>query len=228
LAGHRPLLAVAVAALVLLGASLVAVRRPPARLWLALLLAQGALLLLSPSYFAHYGTFVAPALALLAGAGADVLLEAVARPRLAPVVGLVALAVLSVHVVTQPEGRPAPEEQAETELAGVRCVAADSAAALVAADVLTRDLRDGCPVVVDVTGLTYDEPRGDLVAGPTPYARRRDAAWQRTVTRYFDRSGAVLLDQWRHDGLDPQVLTALERRDVVLGRRHFEVLVPAG
>ena len=113
------------------------------------------------------------------------------------------------------------------ELAGARCVAADSAAALAVADVLTRDLRDGCPVVVDVTGLTYDQDRGDLTSGPTPAARLRDGEWQRSVDRYLTRANAVLLDQWRSDGLDPKVLTRLEHRDLELGRPSYRVFVRA-
>ena len=225
-------LAVACAVAVAVAAGVVAWRVPAARLWAALLAAQGALLLTSPSYFAHYGTYVAPALALLAGAGSDALLTAVTdraallRP-VAPVVGLLALAVLSAHVVTQPEGRRVPAQSTEDALSGIRCVAADSAAALVTADVLTRDLRNGCRLVVDVTGLTYDQDPGDLGAGPTPRERRQDLEWQAEVARYFDGSGAVVLDQWRSDGLDEGVLTALQRRDLDLGKPSYRVLVPA-
>ncbi len=225
-------LAVVIALLVAAAAAVVAWRVPATRVWAALLVAQGALLLTSPSYFAHYGTYVAPALVLIAGAGADAVLCAVEahtaafRP-LVPALGLVALAVLSAHVVTQPEGRRVPVRTAEDALSGVRCVAADSAAALVTADVLTRDLRDGCRLVVDVTGLTYDQDPGDLGAGPTPRERRRDLEWQASVARYFAGSGAVVLDQWRHDGLDGRLLAGLERRDVELGRPSYRVLVPA-
>jgi hypothetical protein len=226
------LLAVALALLVAAAAAVVACRVPAARVWAALLAAQGALLLTSPSYFAHYGTYVAPALVLIGGAGADPVLCAVeertaAFRALVPALGQVALAVLSAHVVTQPEGRRVPARTAEDALSGVRCVAADSAAALVTADVLTRDLRDGCRLVVDVTGLTYDQDPGDLGAGPTPRERRRDLEWQASVARYFAGSGAVVLDQWRHDGLDRRLLAALERRDVELGRPSYRVLVPA-
>jgi alpha-1,2-mannosyltransferase len=223
--------AVAVAVTVAVLAVVVAWRVPAARVWAALLTAQGALLLEAPSYFAHYGAFVAPALVLLAGAGADALLgavtdrSAVLRP-LAPAAGLVALAALSAHVVTQPEGRRVPDRSAEDALSGVRCVAADSAAALVTADVLTQDLRDGCRLVVDVTGLTYDQDPGDLGAGPTPRERRRDLEWQRTVAGYFDGSDAVVLDQWRSDGLDERLLAGLEGRDVELGSPSYRVLVP--
>jgi hypothetical protein len=229
LAAMAVLLAVAAAVAV----ALLAWRRPVTRVW-AVLLAVGMLLLLtSPSYFGHYGTFAAPALALVVGVGADAALSwlavraAVVRP-LVPAVGLVALAVLGAHVVTQPEGRrPPPESTMADQLAGARCIAADSAAALVAADVLTRDLQHGCPVVVDVTGLTYDQDRGDLTSGPTPAARRRDGEWQRSVDRYLAGANAVLLDQWRSDGLDPLVLTRLEQRDLELGMPSYRVFVAA-
>ena len=208
-------------------------RRPVTRVWVALLVGAVLMLLASPSYFGHYGTFAAPALALVVGAGADTVLSwlavraALVRP-LVPALGLVALALLGAHVVLQPEGRrPPPERAMADELSGARCVAADSAAALVAADVLSRDLRDGCPVVVDVTGLTYDQDRGDLTSGPTPSARRHDPEWQRSVDRYLTGASAVLFDQWRSDGLDPKVLTRLEHRDLVLGRPSYRVFVRA-
>ena len=189
-----------------------------------------------PSYFGHYGTFVAVPLALLAGAGADAAASAAAgsRPRrpggplTASAVGLVLLLVLSVHVVTQPEGRRVPVATVDTALAGAHCVAADSAAALVLADVLTRDLRDDCQVVVDVTGLTYDQDRGDLPSGRTPSARRQDHEWQRSVDRYLSAADAVVLDQWRSDGLDARELARLEHRDLELGKPAYRVLVPAG
>ena len=229
--GQLAVTAVAVAVVAAVLAGLVAWRTPAARGWAALLGAQVCLLLTSPSYFGHYATFAAPALALVTGAGTDRALAGL-RARapvltpLAPVAGLVGLAVLSAHVVTQPEGRRVPAG-AEAALAAVRCVAADSAGALVTADVLTRDLRDGCPVLVDVTGLTYNQDRGDLVAGPTPEARRDDVEWQRTVARYFRESGAVLMDQWSSDGLDSRLLAGLVHRDRVLGNPSYRVFVPS-
>ncbi len=224
------LVATAVAAAVGVLVLLVAWRRPAARLWALLLVAQGGLLLTSPSYFGHYATFVAPALALLAGAGADLAVAAVpVRPaplRLwAPAAGLVALAALSAHVVTQPEGRRVPPGAAAA-FSGLHCVAADSAAALVTADVLTRDLRNGCPVIVDVTGLTYGQDRGDLGSGPTPRERRRDAEWQRAMRRYFAAADAVVLVQWRSDGLAAPLLTELEHRFLELGKPSYRLLVP--
>jgi hypothetical protein len=236
---HRPVTAslattaVLVAVLGGLAVAALAWRRPATRVWAALLAGAVLMLLTSPSYFGHYGTFAAPALALLVGAGADTVLSRLAvrtpvvRP-LAPALGVVALAVLAAHVVTHAEGRrPPPESAMADQLAGARCVAADSAAALVAADVLSRDLEQGCPVVVDVTGLTYDQDRGDLRSGSTPTARRHDPEWQRSVDRYLTGASAVLLDQWRSDGLDPKVLTRLEHRDLELGRPSYRIFVRA-
>jgi alpha-1,2-mannosyltransferase len=225
-------LSVAVAAVTLVLVAMLAWRRPATRLWAGLFAAQGAMLMLSPSYFGHYGTFVAPSLALLAGAGTASLVawsrsRSVALGRLVPVAGLVAVALLTGHVLDHTEGRRVPAGMADQALSGVNCVAADSDAALIAADVLTRDLRHGCPLVVDVTGLTYNQDRGDLGSGPTPTERRRDPEWQRHIGRYFDDSGAVLLDQWRSDGLNGQLLAHLERHDLDLGTRSFQVLVPA-
>jgi hypothetical protein len=236
---HRPVTAslattaVLVAVLGGLAVAALAWRRPATRVWAALLAGAVLTLLTSPSYFGHYGTFAAPALALLVGAGADTVLSwlavrtPVVRP-LAPALGVVALAVLAAHVVTHAEGRrPPPESAMADQLAGARCVAADSAAALVAADVLSRDLEQGCPVVVDVTGLTYDQDRGDLRSGSTPTARRHDPEWQRSVDRYLTGASAVLLDQWRSDGLDPKVLVRLEHRDLELGRPSYRIFVRA-
>jgi alpha-1,2-mannosyltransferase len=207
-------------------------RRPATRLWAALLAGAVLLLLTSPSYFGHYGTFAAPALALLVGAGADTVLSwlavrtPVVRP-LVPALGLVVLAVLGAHVVTQAEGRrPPPESAMADALAGARCVAADSAGALVAADVLSRDLQNGCPVVVDVTGLTYDQDPGDLTSGPTASARRHDPEWQRAVDRYLTGAEAALFDQWRSDGLDAAVLTRPGHRELELSAPSFRIFVP--
>jgi hypothetical protein len=214
-------------------AALLAWRRPRSRLWMALAGAQFAMLLGAPSYFSSYACYAAPALALLAGTASNEVREAVLRwsPRwaalAAPALGLCALLVLADHVLAQSEGRRFPVAATAAALRGVPCVAADSAAALIAGDVLTRDLRDHCPLVVDVTGLTYNQDTGDLPAGPTPLARRRDVEWQGTVDRYFDGSGAVLLDQWRDDGLQASVLTGMRVEHGRVGGKRFTVLVPA-
>jgi hypothetical protein len=47
------------------------------------------------------------------------------------------------------------------------------------------------------------------------------------VDRYLTGANAVLLDQWRSDGLDPKVLTRLEHRDLELGRPSYRIFVRA-
>jgi hypothetical protein len=214
-------------------AALLAWRRPGSRLWMALAAAQFAMLLAAPSYFSSYACYAAPALALLAGTASSEVRDMVRRwspgwaTLAAPVLGLCALLALTDHVLAQSEGRRFPVAATAAALRGVPCVAADSAAALIAGDVLTRDLRDRCALVVDVTGLTYNQDAGDLPGGPTPLARLRDAEWQRTVARYFDSSGAVLLDQWHDDGLQASVLSGMRAQHGRIGGKQFTVMVPA-
>ncbi len=69
------------------------------------------------------------------------------------------------------------------------------------ADVLTRDIRRGCPLLVDPTGLAY-EPGHDLAAGPTPEARMRHAPWQRMMRRHLTSGDVVIVDRPRLSGVE--------------------------
>ena len=120
-----------------------------------------------------------------------------------------------------------PQDTAAVDRAvrNAHCVVADSAMALVTADVLSRDLRRGCPVVVDLTGYTYDVDRSQLRAGSTPSARRHDDRWQAKVRRYFGSADAVLLVRLRADGLSRLTVRRLLARARVVGTPPYEVLV---
>jgi hypothetical protein len=223
-----PLLTAALSVLGGLAAALVTWRCPPARPWCALLAAQTALLLSGPSYFSHYATYVAPALALVVGAAADLARRALrSRARvLQPVaVATGVLAALALALVTQlhPEGRTRPDRQVRTDAASVRCVAADTPAILEVSDLLAHDLRNGCAVLVDPTGLTYDQDHGDLAAGNTVVARRADVEWQHRLTRYFARSEAVILQRGDPDGLSLATLRSVARQGSADRHRRYTV-----
>jgi alpha-1,2-mannosyltransferase len=210
-----PAVAVAVAVAVGLCALGVAVTEPRSRHWVALLVAQTAFLLSTPSYFTHYSTFAAPALVLVMGAAGQETARVVrcaARWAL-PVAGLAGAVVLcAVAIMGQlrPEGHRGPAGVAEPVLASSTCVTADSAAALAVADVLTRDLRRGCPVIIDFTGLTYDQDRGDLPSGRTSHARSHDAEWQAIVQRYLTGGDAIILVQASADGFNTETKALLK------------------
>lgn len=208
----------------------VAVRQAVARPWCALAVGAVAVVLILPVYFRHYSAFAAPGLVLVAGAAADLAL-ATARQRRRELVRVAAgamaccLAVLAIIGVLQTKGRSLPQDQVMRLVAGSRCVAADTPAALVVTDLLSRNLRRGCPVLVDVTGLAYDLDHGGLAAGPTPLARRRDTAWQRVVYRHLAAADAVLLARLRGTGLTRNVLERLTTAGTSIGTERFRVVV---
>jgi hypothetical protein len=140
--------------------------------------------------------------------------------------GTAVLAGVLAVVATQPAGRAVPPHgRIVAALKGCRCVASDSAAALVIADVLSRDLRNGCRVVVDVSGLSYDLPNSRLGSGSTVRARRHDPVWQREIAGYFAQADAVIIVAMHTNGMRAGVLGDLRAQPASLQHKHFAVLV---
>jgi alpha-1,2-mannosyltransferase len=189
--GHlTPLLAITIAAFGV--AAIAAATRPEARLAVAMLAGLSALLLLTPSWFAHYASLIAGPAAVTVGAGCGELVERLLhRSRGAAVALVVCLsAVLVGNAVLLGRvdlNKPFPG----TELAGAvqttaGCVTSDDATTLVEMNVLGRDLQRGCPLIVDLAGHSYDDP-------PVPtVSRTKDSAWQKYAFAYL-RGGAVVI-----------------------------------
>jgi hypothetical protein len=211
-------------------AALVAWRLPVSRPSVTLLAVQGAVLLQTPAYFAHYATFVAPAIALVAGAAAGLVVARAgqhvraALPVMA-VATVAALALAGVSSQLRTEGRPAPAAAVRASLADARCVSGDTPAALIATDVLARDLRRGCPLIVDVTGTTYNQDPGDLAEGRTRAARRHDGEWQQQITAYLRAADAVLMQRQNPSGLAAHTLASLARGRQVRRWKQFVVFL---
>ncbi len=221
--GHRPQLSGPVLLLLVAGVALLAlawVRVPSARVAVVLLLAQGGVVLASPSYFRYYDAYPAPALALCVGAVAAAVHGLLARAG-APVVRraaavtmvlglLVALGTAAGSDTRAVVGRVFPAAALRGEVRHARCVTADSVGALVQLDVLGRDLRRGCPVVVDVGGLSHDRDAAAIVDGrQTP--RRTDLRWQRDVRGYLESGAAQVLVRRHYDGFDRATIRGLHR-----------------
>jgi alpha-1,2-mannosyltransferase len=199
-----------------------------ARPWVSLLAAQTVLLLASPSYFAHYATYVAPATALLVGAvaGRSFLWLRLHAAGLRPAAALGMAAVLAlVGTASQhhAEGRSGPGRAVRLALSDARCVTGDTPATLIAADMLARDLRHDCPLIVDVTGLTYTQDSGDLAQGNTVVARRHDLEWQHLLTHYFLHSDAVIVRHGNPDGLDQATLARLRSVGMMVQAHQYAV-----
>ena len=227
--GHRPHLQGPLLLLVAAGVALLVlawVRVPSARVAVVLLLAQGGVVLASPSYFRYYDAYPAPALALSVGAAAAAVLGLLAtsglrpRPRAPAVRRTVAVTValgllLALGAVAGSDtravvGEAFPAATLRGVVSQARCVTADSVGALVQLDVFGRDLRRGCPVVIDVGGLSHDRDAAAIVDGrQTP--RRGDLRWQRDVSAYLRSGGAQVLVRRHYDGFDRATIRSLHR-----------------
>jgi alpha-1,2-mannosyltransferase len=214
-------LALVVAAAVVVG------REPQLRVWVALLALQAAVLLTGPAYYDHYATFVAPALCLVMGSAIGLVVAHVdvrwRRPLPVVAVTCLALALLAVVGPVHRQGRRVPVERVAEVLGTVRCVRADSTAALVSTNVLTRDLRRGCPLALDITGVTYDVNSSQLPDGRPGASRRADAAWQRFLGGYVNGANAFLVVQAGADGFGPGLRALFRAQTLVLRVPHLLV-----
>jgi hypothetical protein len=225
---HMVVLAVTTSTVVAIAAAVVAVTAPQLRVWVALLVVQTALLLLGPVYYAHYATFIAPALCLVSGAAIAFVVARIDvqwwwRPLPVFALSCVALALLVIFGPVVREGRPVPAGAVAEVVEHARCVRADSTAALITTDLLSRDLRRGCPLAVDVTGVTYDLDPAQLHNGSPYSARRADPAWQRFLTSYVTGAEAYIVVQAPADGFGPQVRAILNSQRVLLRAGHLTV-----
>jgi hypothetical protein len=144
----------------------------PGRFALSLLGVQVLVLLLSPSFFGYYNAYAAPGLALVVAqvvrwmvallghrmsSRAPGSLSTRAGTTLVLVLGIMLAVSRSLgvdsHVVS---GALFPAATLERAASAARCVTSDSPDALILTDLFTRDLRRGCQVPVDLSGLSYD------------------------------------------------------------------------
>lgn len=203
--GLRPLLAswptvLAYAFLVLvvvavLAATAATVRQPQTRVFGALVLALGLVLLASPSFFDHYAAFTAAPLALVAGASADQLPSGLAlrltRPPALAVAAALVL-VLAAPGVLRPQGIHVPRSLATAAATVPGCVTADDPTVLILMNAQGRDLRRHCPVWVDVTGITYDTGDGRRPDNGR-LEREADTRWQRDIRTYLLSGSATIV-----------------------------------
>jgi alpha-1,2-mannosyltransferase len=176
----------------------VAWRRPGIRLWAALAGAQSGLLLVSPSFFGHYGAWAAPADALCLGA---VFAEAVGQSwstrRSQVFAGMYVAGLAGLLLVTLDPGlvgkRPTSMHvawQPVTELlANARCPTADAPIVLIETGALRRMLDDGCPVLISPTGVSYDT---DRTLRGKERTRPKQVEYQAIMADYYGKSDAAV------------------------------------
>jgi len=191
-------------------------RHPRARLVVVVFAVQLTQIAVDPSWFTFYADFVTVSLSLLVAAA---IAPAPARAKgndgrvgwWAP--GLaIALVCSLVWTIPRPLITGFPSRRMSEAGEVFRCVVSDSPMALIDMDVLSHDYHDGCPDLVDVTGLDYDLVRG-LQRDQYPQARVR---WNAYMRRYLLSGNAVLLLRPpRLINLMPATTRAIEQNAVV-------------
>lgn len=218
---HRHLLLV-FACTAVVAAAVLAWRGRRGRLWVVMLAAQGAVLLLSPSYLPHYAAYTAPALVLVVAAGVAALPDRTRVPI--AVLGCVSLG-LTMGAFRESPLVDFPAAQMSAQLpAG--CVQADAPTALALLDVLSRNLDQGCDVAVDLSGQTFDAGHTDETGSPVE--RIDNAQWQRDAREYLMSGQAMVLARTRGNYFDTETLDALDRWPTVVDSRGIQLRLPPG
>ncbi|HWH99305.1 MAG TPA: glycosyltransferase 87 family protein [Propionibacteriaceae bacterium] len=223
-----PLLVIALAAA--LAGVVLAWQQEQARPAVLLLASMVTMLLLTPTWFAHYAALTAPVLAITAGAAGQQLLNLVAERRWPPLrVGAVALLVIAPLIAALPlaladVGERFPRRPLTAALAsGAGCTTSDYTTALILTDVLSRNLRRGCPLVVDLGGVSHHM----AASGGSRLSRGRNAAFQEYVLAYLasgDRTMVIRFE--RNAGLSDSTADAIEAWPVVASWGRFVVRAP--
>ncbi len=171
-------------------------RRPPIRLWAALLAGQAALLFLTPP-LVHYSGWLAPTASLVIGGTVSAIagqLRPAGRPLrafgAACALGLAAwIGFSALHSV----GTRLDVAGLTAALADARCVTTDSPVLLIETEALHRDLVAGCPLLLDPTGTSYDTDRG------RPRSRLAQPAYQAAMVAYYGGSDAAMFARRAND-----------------------------
>jgi hypothetical protein len=206
------------------------------RLPLTLLTAGGVVLLAAPSWFLFYADYLTPAAALCVATGAAAVASrganAASLYRCAGAAVGAAIVILviagSAMALWYRRGKTtSPPRELASAVTKVRCVMSDSPMALIGLNALDRDLANGCPNWVDVTGRTYAPDMS--VRGPDGRLLTRDAnpRWQSALRDYLLSGDAVIVTRANDEGLSPSTWDAI-RAGGVLARdgTHVVYAVP--
>lgn len=190
--------ALAVVAVVVLALIVsLAVWDPLGRFAALLLAVTAGLLLWTPPWSLAYTALSAPAVALLVGAAVHRLLLVVG-PRFRTVALLAAGAVLVAHAAVSLPGLPSGSHFPGTKLEAVfranpGCVTTDDPIVLIETGALQRNYALGCPVVVDLSGYSWDlQPS----ATQQP-SRQRNAQWQAVALQHLGSGDVSVVVRFR-------------------------------
>jgi hypothetical protein len=199
---HLDYLPVIIFAAVMVTVVVVAWRRPAARLWVGLFVAQSVFLLYTPSFFGHYAAWMVPAAALSIGVTVTTLIDwAGTRARLVQAVKLLYAAGLAVYLLMtlspQTVGYPVASHPFDpapivAAIKDARCPTSDSPSVLILTGTLRRLLEDGCPVLISPSGVSYDS---DQNLKGKARNRPNQPEYQAIMQAYFGGSDAAIFSR---------------------------------
>ena len=198
----------------------VAWRAPAVRLPAALLLASGAVLLAAPSWFFSYADYLTPAAALCGATGtAAVGMGRRETRRLSARACAVAGGIVVVLALVIPATRlwyggdkaraSLPSEELRSAVTNVRCVMSDSPMALIGLNALDRNLANGCPNWIDVTGRTYASDMTVRGQDGRRVPRTDNPRGQRALRDYLLSGDAVIIMRAKDVGISAATWEAI-------------------
>ena len=228
-------LAALVLALVAMGIAWAVV--PRARVWVALLVVQLAVLLVVPVYFEGYSSFIGPALMLVVGSAVGIVWVGVgSRPHGTAVAirTVLAVCVVAAAMTTGYRALRAPVDLKPKVVTvaeatnNAQCVGSDSAGVLLLANVLSRNIDRGCPTVIDFDGLIYTFDDGNNPNRLSSTKRRRaSAAYQQAMRDYFAANDVLLIHRPTADAFDQQTRKYLHSRPLLSKQHGLRAFGPA-
>ena len=186
----------AVGLVILLAVVALALRDPLGRFAAVLFAVTFGLLMWTPPWSLQYAPLSAPAAALLVGAATAVLLGlAGARRRVVGAgVGVLLVAYAAVSLPGLPSGNPFPGEKLEAVLVkNPGCVVTDDPILLIETGALQRNHALGCPVVVDMSGYSWDlQP-----SATQQMSRQKNTQWNVVALRHFASGDVSVVVRFR-------------------------------
>ena len=195
-----------------------------------LLLGLGAMLLITPIWFIHYSALTAPAIAITAGAAAQQMLNLAAERRWRWLrIGLVAALLVAPLVAALPialvrAGERFPRQPLAAAAApSPGCITSDHPSALILTDVLSRNLRRGCPLVADLGGVSHHMAASSGDRSP----RVGNVAFQQYALAYLRSGDLTMIARFgRDEGFSASTADTIQAWPVVAEVGQFAVRAP--
>lgn len=227
---HRVGPGLVIVLLIIVVAVVLACRRPPARLVAALFGVQFAILLASPPSYVHYASFIAPTLAILLGVATAEAIGLVRQLRPLTVrrlgTGLITVGVGAMLVLLASGeavarvGVPPPHRKIIAAARAVPgCIPYDEPSQALSMDLVSRDLKRGCPFVVDLGAVTH---WAHLQAAPNGHPSHS----QKIALQYLRSGSATLLYRYKPDWRAGRAANIIGNWSLIARDHRLRLVVP--